>query len=279
MAKSSDVTSDTRFVEDLTSLFTAMLGDATRANQRLTPDLVLEFMAELAARGRTDEANAVTEADTGNRTAMRAAFLDGGLDGSARRQFEVLLAAAPADLQETIASVAFLDDVEGHRSPAPADLVDAAIAIWGQDRANAPPPAAILPFRRGGLNPAAAASDTSAPDFDSFQLLAAAGGTDHPAILCRSQSGLWTLEVFAGTSERDQHTGQGYLLLSVHPDYRATYEGRTARVFVMIGNEERVLAEAPVRDGEVYTAISLAGLDLWARDAVNVVFSSDRPTS
>jgi hypothetical protein len=279
MAKSSDMTGDARFIEDLTSLFEAMLGDVARANQRLTPDLVLEFMAELAARGRTDEANSVKEAGPEDRTAVRAAFLDGGLDGSARRQFETMLAASPADLQEAIASLSFLDDVEGHRATAPTDQVDAAIAIWEQDRTTAPPPAAILPFRRNGLNPATAAAGTSVPTFDSFQLLAAASGTDHPAILCRSQSGLWTLEVFVETSERDQNSDQGYLLLSVHPDHRATYEGRSARVFVMIGNEERVLAEAPVRDGEIYTAISLAGLDLWTRDAVNVVFNQDRPTS
>lgn len=273
------MTGDARFIENLTSLFEAMLGDDARTNQRLAPDHIIEFMAELAARGQAAEANVVTEAGPDDRTAMRAAFLDGGLDGSARRRFETMLAASPADLQEAIASLSFLDDVEGHRATAPADLVDAAIARWEQDRTTAPPPAAILPFRRGARNPAAAAAGNSAPDFNSFQLLAAAGGTDHPAILCRSQSGLWTLEVFVETSERDQNAGLGYLLLSVHPDHRATYEGRSARVFVMIGNEERVLAEAPVRDGEIYATISLAGLDLWTRDAVNVVFSPDRPTS
>lgn len=171
------MTGDARFIENLTSLFEAMLGDDARTNQRLAPDHIIEFMAELAARGQAAEANVVTEAGPDDRTAMRAAFLDGGLDGSARRRFETMLAASPADLQEAIASLSFLDDVEGHRATAPADLVDAAIARWEQDRTTAPPPAAILPFRRGARNPAAAAAGNSAPDFDF--LPAFGGGRGH----------------------------------------------------------------------------------------------------
>jgi hypothetical protein len=65
----------------------------------------------------------------------------------------------------------------------------------------------------------------------------------------------------------------------VHPDHRPSYEGLTARVFVMIGNEERVLAETTIRDGEIYTGVALRGLDLWTRDAVNVVFHHGEPAS
>lgn len=270
------MTGAARFIEDLTARFGALFDAADRPNEGVTPELVLEFVAEIAARHKAAEADGLGTPATPEDTARLAAYLDGGLDDNARRQFEALLAASPSDLQETVASLAYLDDIDGLRASAPADLVDAAVAAWRGDRTPASPRADVVPFRRGALNPSALAAGVAAPAFDSFQLLAAASGADHPAILCRSQSGLWTLEVFVGTSEQDRETGQGSLLLTVHPDHRATYEGRIARVFVMIGNEERVLAEAPVRDGEVYATISLAGLDLWTRDAVNVVFSPDR---
>ena len=92
-------------------------------------------------------------------------------------------------------------------------------------------------------------------------------------MLCRSQSGIWTLEIFVAPEDKEK----GYLLLSVHPDHRDTYEGRTARMFTQIGNDERVLAEESVRDGEIYAPISLSGLDLHARDAVNVMFGPSPP--
>lgn len=111
------------------------------------------------------------------------------------------------------------------------------------------------------------------PD-EYFLPLAAASGEAN-AVLCRSQSGLWTLEVFAETAVAEN----GHLLLSVHPDHRATYEGRMARIFVRSGESERVLAEATVRDGEIYAPVSLAGLDLRRRDAVSVTFGPARPPS
>ena len=107
---------------------------------------------------------------------------------------------------------------------------------------------------------------------ERFQLLAAAGKEAHQALLCSSQSGLWTLEIFVGKSPEDQAAERGQVLLSVHPDHRATYEGRMARVFVVTPDGERVLAEAMVQDGELCADISLAGLDLPKRDAVSVVF-------
>lgn len=269
------MTEAARLIEDLTARFAALFDESDRPNEGVTSRLVLQFAAELAARRQADDAPGPRAPATAENPARLAAYLDGALDDDARRQFEALLASSPADLQEAIASLAYLDDVDGLHASAPADLVGAAIAAWRKDRTMTAPSADIIPFRGGG-GPAATETNTSAPIFDSFELLAAAGGVDHPAVLCRSQSGLWTLEVFVGTSDRDQEAGQGHLLLTVHPDHRTTYEGRNARVFVMIGNEERVLAEAPVRDGEVYAAISLSGLDLWTRDAINVVFSPDR---
>lgn len=270
------MTGATRLIEDLTARFAALFGEADHPNEGVAPENVLEFVAELAARRQAGESHGPSAPATAEYAARLAGYLDGGLDDSVRRQFEALLASSPADLQDMIASLAYLDDLDSRRASAPADLADAAIAAWRDDQAVAPSQADVIPFRRGGLKPAASGAGPSAPAFDSFQLLAAAGGADHPAVLCRSQSGLWTLEVFVGTSKQDEEAGRGYLLLAVHPDHRATYEGRSARVFVMIGNEERVLAEAPVRDGEVYAAISLSGLDLWTRDAVNVVFSPER---
>jgi hypothetical protein len=85
-----------------------------------------------------------------------------------------------------------------------------------------------------------------------------------------------TLEIFVGKSEQDQAERLGHLLLTVHPDHRVVYEGRMARMFVVIGDEERVLVEDAVREGEVYSAISLAETDLWDGGAVNVVFGVGR---
>jgi len=117
-----------------------------------------------------------------------------------------------------------------------------------------------------------------APPAELFALRAAASPEEHQALVCTSRSGLWTLEIFVGQSPEDQAAGRGQLLLGVHPDHRPTYEGRTARIFIASdkgGDEdegERVLAEAVVRNGELYADIMLTGLDLHRRDAVNVVF-------
>lgn len=121
-----------------------------------------------------------------------------------------------------------------------------------------------------------------APPAELFALRAAASPEEHQALVCTSRSGLWTLEIFVGQSPEDQAAGRGQLLLGVHPDHRPTYEGRTARIFIASddgkgegggkGGGERVLAEAVVRNGELYADIMLTGLDLHRRDAVNVVF-------
>lgn len=179
---------------------------------------------------------------------LLAAYLDGGLDDAARTVVMRRLAAAPAELLDVLAGLDHLDGLAA--DAAPRDLVDAAIA-----RA----PGNVTALRPRAPAPA-----------ERFLLLAAASERDERAILCRSQSGIWTLEIFVATDEPET----GYLLLSVHPDHRETYEGRTARVFTQIGNEERVLADEIVRNGEIYTPVSLAGLDLRTRDAINVTFGS-----
>ncbi|MDE2163351.1 MAG: hypothetical protein KGJ53_09325 [Alphaproteobacteria bacterium] len=186
--------------------------------------------------------------------ALLAAYLDGGLDPAESERVATWLAATPVEFHNALASVDYLENLSPEA--APRDLVEVA-------RARLHPSGAVetLPAHR-----------VTVP-VERFMLLAAAGGTDSKAVLCRSQSGIWTLEVFVAPDDGQK----GYLLLSVHPDHRDTYEGRTARIFTRVGYDERVLAEETVRAGEIYTPISLVGLDLHTRDAVNVIFGPPPP--
>jgi hypothetical protein len=160
--------------------------------------------------------------------------------------------------EDWVATVALCDAIEASSERVPADLMEAEIRRWNESGRSA----TVVPLT-------ARARSDAAPLTERFMLLAAASETGNKAVLCRSQSGIWTLEIFVSPDDANK----GYLLLSVHPDHRATYEGRTGRVFVKLGEDERVLAEEVVRKGEIYTAISLAGLDLHARDAINVTFA------
>jgi hypothetical protein len=154
------------------------------------------------------------------------------------------------------ASADFLDLVEARSESPPVHLrAVARAALAGQDMASS---------RRTTPAPA--------NDVEVFQLLAAASDADEASIICRSQSGIWTLEVFTGQSQEDRAGARGVLLLSVHPEHQAGYEGRVARVFIVDAGAERVLAEGAVTEGELYADITLTGLDLRRRDAVNVVF-------
>lgn len=204
---------------------------------------------ELSVRLVAERVGEQPEMSEGERLALLAAHLDGGLDEPEGARITALLAHDPAELQDAISAAAFLDAIAADRGAVPSDLPDS-------------PPAVVVPLPRRG----------TAPLSDSFLLLAAASNTSDGAILCHSQSGLWTIEVFVGQSEEDRAAERGTLLLTVEPDHRATYEGRLARVFVRRDGEERILAEATVCDGEVYAEISLCGLDLRSRDAVSVVF-------
>ena len=194
---------------------------------------------------------------------------DGGFDPDEQASFETLLAREPAEFLEVEAAHAFLDAVATNRLRAPTDILQGVLAGLPQHPSRADNVIAICQRPERTKGPV---SGTPRPtSSETFLLLAAAGASDK-AILCRSQSGLWTLEVFVGQSARDREAERGYLLLSVHADHRATYEGRIARIFVKNGDEERTLAEETVRDGEVYAEISLKGLELRTRDAVNATF-------
>jgi len=160
-----------------------------------------------------------------------------------------------AAFEDRMATLALCDAVEAGSAQTPVDLMDLEIRRWTEGASSS-----VVPF---------GARARSGPLTESFLPLAAASESGNKAVLCRSQSGIWTLEVFVSPDDANK----GYLLLSVHPDHRATYEGRTGRVFVKLGEDERVLAEEVVRKGEIYTAVSLAGLDLHARDAINVTFA------
>ncbi|MBI1219982.1 MAG: hypothetical protein GC186_15680 [Rhodobacteraceae bacterium] len=111
------------------------------------------------------------------------------------------------------------------------------------------------------------------PQWEVFRLFAAATGGTTEGLVCTSTSGLWTLEIFAGLAPEDRAAGRGQVLLSVHLDHRASYEGLTARIFIHGPDGETVLAEAAVVEGEAFADVSLSGLDLTGRDAVNVTFS------
>ena len=188
-----------------------------------------------------------------------AALIEGGLTAD---EADIVLAHAD-DRARVEAAADFLAEVAARSGQPPASLMQAARDLLAPARPRAS--ADIVQLRASPPAPAPVAAN----DVEVFQLLAAATRSDDASIVCRSQSGIWTLEVFVSPDDANK----GYLLLSVHPDHRATYEGRTGRVFVKLGENERVLAEEVVRKGEIYTAISLAGLDLHARDAINVTFA------
>lgn len=105
-----------------------------------------------------------------------------------------------------------------------------------------------------------------------FLLRAAADESASHPLRCVSESGLWTLEVFVGTSVHDRATERGSLLMIVHPENRVPYEGCTASVFVGDAGAKTVLAEGVIVDGELFSEISLAGLNLHHHDKVWVTF-------
>jgi len=208
------------------------------------------------------------------RMALVAAVFDGELNADQRARLEVLRHRSSGEIQDIASSLELLDRTTKNLATAPTHLVEAAVAALKAKALTAERGGDVIPF---GHRPSLAPHPVAA-DYDRFELLAAASNIGKQAVVCRSQSGLWTLEIFVGSSERDLALKQGYLLLTVHSDHRATYDGRSARVFVITNEGERVLAEDVVRAGEIYVPISLAGLDLHTRDAVNVVFAAQYPS-
>lgn len=251
----------------LAERFAALFGETEPLHEPAQAQRRAEFAARMAAECQMEDNHEAVAAGT-ERVARLAAWLDGNpsADGGESEEW-----CTPEALEDALSSLSFIERVVEHSSRVPAERVDAVLETWRRTRGGAGRGAEVLPLRQLQSK---SAIGLTAPMADSFLLLAAADGTREPAIVCRSQSGLWTLEVFVETSEHGGHSGAGYLLLSVHPDHRMTYEGRNARVFVGTGDAERVLVDAPVRGGEVYAPIALAGLDLWTRDAVNVVFTA-----
>jgi hypothetical protein len=253
--------------KDIVSMIETMLDDPDAPIANPVPLAAILTAAELRVRLAESELGLAAGAHIPD--SRLAAYFDGGLDDDERREVGAFLARSPVSLHEAAATLAYLDNVGAQYSSVPENLLEAAIGALTKHRATAAPQADIVPLRRA---PARQQHSDPAALAESFHLLAAASDTGSQAIVCCSQSGIWTLEVFDGRSERSHASRRGYLLLAVHPDHAATYEGRTARVFVKLNGEERVLAEETVRNGEVYAEISLTGLDLRTKDAVNVVF-------
>jgi len=191
-----------------------------------------------------------------------AALIEGGLTAD---EADIVLAHAD-DRARVEAAADFLAEVAARSGQPPASLMQAARDLLAPARPRAS--ADIVQLRASPPAPAPVAAN----DVEVFQLLAAATRSDDASIVCRSQSGIWTLEVFSGQSPDDREAGRGVLLLSVHPEHQASYEHRTALVFVIDAGAERVLAEGRIEAGELYADIVLTGLDLRRRDAINVVF-------
>lgn len=228
----------------------------TEKSQNNAPEAEAEEQAILT--GLAAQLSAA-EPDAGLSVMQLAAYLDGGLKGAERERVIAQLAASPAELCNAIAALEYLENLPSEAPPQ--DLVAALLARSAKGN--------VVPFAR------------RAAPAEIFLPLAAASEGGGNALLCRSQSGLWTLQVFVGRSAEDQQAQRGYLILKVNPEHRQSYEGLIARVFVKSGASERVLSESPIRDGELYAPVSLAGLDLQTKDAVNIVFGDppDGPES
>ncbi len=259
----------------LAERFAALFGETERPHEPPEVQRNAEFAARMAADCPLEDSGPPSgSALTGTEWLARlAVWLDGKPEAQGN---EYDVAATPATLKDALSSRSFIEDVVEHPSRAPAERVDAVIATWLRSEGGTAVGAGMAPSRRHHRK---LASGRLAPMADSFLLLAAADGAREPAISCQSQSGLWTLEVFVETSAPGGQPSEGYLLLSVHPDHRMSYEGRTARVFVVLDGAEQVLVDALVRGGAGYARISLSGLELWTRDAIKVGFSARQDES
>ncbi len=122
---------------------------------------------------------------------------------------------------------------------------------------------------------AAIALHGRAPAAEVFRLRAAASDSLDNGLSCTSHSGLLTLDIFVARESGEPTRGQ--VLLGIHSDHRAAFEGRAVRIFVRTEDGERVLADSVIRDGEMLADIDLAELDLARRDAINVVFGPVKP--
>lgn len=195
--------------------------------------------------------------------AERAAFLDGALSAGEAGPMMRLLASSPGERLEAEAVLVLLEGQVEQPECAPQDVVEAACRAFERQRGVTV------------LRPHALARTPPAPE--SFLPLAAASRDEKRPLFCRSQSGIWTLEVFVDEARQEPQGRRAHLLLTVHAEHRASYEGLTARVYVGSGAHARVLTEQVVHNGEVFAEFELGDLDLWTRDAISVVFEPTGP--
>ena len=241
---------EARNLEDILTALMEGQSSATAEDSQAAQSLAAGLKAAL------DEADSPTQANA----ETLAALIDGGLTPDQA----VGLLATPTGRALVEAALAFAEDLKSHTIAPPSHLVADARARLAGPVAGVG--AEVIPLRRP--------APRVLPPAETFQLLAAASGSEDQAIVCHSTTGLWTLQTFPGLSAADRAAGRASLLVTVNTEHAASYEGLKLKAFVTIGGEERVLAEDFVRDGSVFAEISLAGLDLRSRDPVSVVFSA-----
>jgi hypothetical protein len=132
------------------------------------------------------------------------------------------------------------------------------------------------PPKRAAENPNDAAIARALPspshaanDDVVFLFEAAATGSAVQAIVSESDCRLWTLEIFVGTSPRDRAEERGSLLLAVSAENRDAYEGCTASIYA---GSNTLFAKGVIINGELFSEVSLRGLDLQKVDKVWVKF-------
>ena len=170
-------------------------------------------------------------------TADLAAFLDGALSAEEAAPVVRHLAVSQGAWLEAEAVLALLESRVETLESAPEDVLDAACKIFEQHR----------------------------------------GVTVLRPLYCRSQSGIWTLELFVDEARPQSPSQRAHLLLTVHVEHQAGYEGLMARVYVGSSEDTRVLIEQVVHNGEIFAEFELRDLDFWTRDAVSVVFEPADP--
>jgi hypothetical protein len=211
----------------------------------------------------TDGADAASAAPALN-PARLAAYVDGGLNPAETEAFLAELSTSPPALFDAMASLEFLEETARLNLTAPPEL----IASIGTPQIQAPT-AKIIPLAR---KPPFVRD--RAKEAEIFYPLAASSGAPHQGSRRFSQHGIYEWEVFADTSEAGRIAGRGTVTLTVSPEHQPAYEGKTVRWTVTINDQERVLAEGVIENGEIFTDIDLSGVDLSERDPVNIEFST-----
>jgi hypothetical protein len=216
-------------------------------------------LSSLGAR-KTDDGEAEA-AGRALKPARLAAYFDGRLNPAETAAFLAALSASPPALLEAMASLEFLEETARQPLTAPPEL----LASIGAPQAPAPT-ATIIPLARK--------RPFVRDQAEVFYPLAASSGAPHQGSRRFSQHGIYEWEVFADTSEAGRIAGRGTVTLTVSPEHQPAYEGKTVRWTVTIDDQERVLAEGVIENGEIFTDIDLSGVDLSERDPVNTEFST-----